>query len=80
SQPGSQPIEMSVLRLLDDAPRSTLDIAQALGKSKPSRHVRDVVRRLVAAGDIAYLVPDRPRSRFQQYRLTEQGLRRIGRG
>ena len=79
SQPGSLPAEVAILRLLDEAPRSTVEIARALGKPKPSRHVRDVVRRLVAAGDIAYMVPDRPRSRFQQYRLTVQGQRRIGR-
>ena len=48
-------------------------IANALGKSKPDRHLDETVRRLIDDGLAEYTIPDKPNSRLQKDRLTEKG-------
>ncbi|MFZ5572184.1 MAG: Fic family protein [Thermodesulfobacteriota bacterium] len=48
-------------------------MAEKLGMSKPSRYQNELVRKMLANGHIEYTIPDRPNSRMQKYRLTEQG-------
>jgi ATP-dependent DNA helicase RecG len=49
------------------------DLALRLGKSKPSRYLNDLVRKMLHVGLIEYTIPEKPNSRLQRYRLTEKG-------
>ena len=37
------------------------------------------MRRLIAADEVAYTLPEKPNSRLQKYRLTEKGKARLSR-
>ncbi len=52
---------------------SKAEIAKALGKSKPTRYINDLMKKLVLAGQVAYTLPEKPNSRLQKYRLTPTG-------
>ena len=43
------------------------------GQKGVSGQLNNVVRRLLANRMIEYTLPDKPRSRLQQYRLTDRG-------
>jgi ATP-dependent DNA helicase RecG len=75
SQPESQPesLALRVLRLLGHGPLSKSELSVRLGQKAISRSLNDVVRTLVTNGAIAPTIPDKPRSRLQRYRLTDQG-------
>lgn len=49
------------------------DLARQLGHQSVSGELHKQIRRLLDAGLIAMTRPDKPNSRLQQYRLTEQG-------
>ena len=57
-----------VLGLLKTAPLSKSEIARALGKSKPSRYLNELMNKLLDRGQVAYTVPGKPQSRLQKYR------------
>ncbi len=44
-------------------------LARRLGKEKPSRHLNELMAKLVADGLVELTIPDKPNSRLQQYRL-----------
>ena len=71
SQP--EPLRTRVLGSLAGGPLSKGELSGRLGQKQASGQLHEVVRRLVADRLIAYTVPDKPRSRFQKYRLTETG-------
>src|SRR5262245_30306108 len=79
SQPESWPeslpesLALRVLRLLGDGPLSKSDLSIRLGQKAISRSLNDSVRALAANGAITPTIPDKPSSRLQRYRLTEQG-------
>jgi ATP-dependent DNA helicase RecG len=56
---------------------SKKEIAQKLGKTKPTRHLNDLMRKLVKDGFVEYIIPEKPNSRLQKYRLTEKGKQLI---
>jgi ATP-dependent DNA helicase RecG len=62
---------LQVLALLKERPLSKSEIAMALGKSKPSRYLNDLMKRLLEAKRVAYTIPDKPNSRLQKYRLVD---------
>jgi ATP-dependent DNA helicase RecG len=70
-------VESEFTRLILDALESAIlgkkDLAVRLGKSKPSRYLNDLVRKMLRLGLIEYTIPDKPNSRLQRYRLTEKG-------
>ncbi|MDO4232962.1 MAG: hypothetical protein Q4D19_12605 [Lautropia sp.] len=70
-------IALQVLVLLHAAPRSKIEIARELGREKPNRHLNELMTRLVASGDVAYSIPEKPNSRLQKYVLTDQGLGKL---
>lgn len=64
-----------ILTMLYQDTLSKSAIAKNLGKEKPSRYLNDVMRQLIEQEMVEYTIPDKPQSRFQQYRLTEKGKR-----
>jgi ATP-dependent DNA helicase RecG len=53
------------------------DMAERLGKPKPTRYLNDLVHKLAADKLIEYTIPDKPNSRLQKYRLTDKGRARL---
>ena len=62
-----------VLSLLVDGPMSKAELSRGLGQKQPSGPLHAIVRQLVAGQMIELTRPDKPRSRLQQYRLTDKG-------
>lgn len=58
--------------LLEQGPLSKSQIAQKLGKDKPTRYLNDLMNTLLMDGVVEYTIPDKPNSRLQKYRLTRQ--------
>ena len=75
SRPESQPESLAarVLRQLAAGPMSKADLSGSLGQKQISGQLNRVMRLLLADGSIAYTIPEKPRSRLQQYRLTDKG-------
>jgi ATP-dependent DNA helicase RecG len=68
-----------VLVALVHGPLSKARIAAAVGKKRIDGQLHDAMRSLVASGLAALSVPDKLRSRLQQYRLSSMGRRRVAR-
>ena len=66
-------LEVRVLRLLIGGAMSKAELSKNLGQKTVSGQLNKVVRLLVADGMIAFTLPDKPRSRLQKYRLTDEG-------
>ena len=62
-----------LLDLLATEPLAKAAISRRLGQKRVSGSLNKVMRQLMAAGQIEYTRPDTPRSRLQEYRLTERG-------
>ena len=79
-QPELQPesLEVKVLNLLTGRQMSKADLSRNLGQKEISGQLNKVVRLLVADRMIEYTLPDKPRSRLQQYRLTNKGRAAVG--
>lgn len=74
-RPESQPesLEAKILSLLAAGEMSKVELSKSLGQRGVSGQLNKVVRVLVREGGIEYTLPDKPRSRFQKYRLTDKG-------
>lgn len=68
---------IQVLSALNSALLSKSEIAKALGKTKPTRYLNDLMARLLHEGYVEYTIPDKPNSRLQKYRLTNKGKRAL---
>jgi len=66
-------LKSRVLNLLVDGPMSRSELSKQLGHKKASGQLYNVVRDLLGDRMIEYTLPETPRSRRQQYRLTERG-------
>ena len=79
SRPESQPesLEQRVLLLLRRAPMAKSTISTGLGQSTVSGQLNKMIRSLVDGELIEYTIPEKPNSRLQKYRLTENGKRRL---
>ena len=74
-QPESLPgdLRSKVLNLLTGGPLSRSELSKKLGQKKTSGQLYNVLRGLLDDQMIEYTLPDKPRSRRQQYRLTDKG-------
>ncbi|MGI6625502.1 MAG: Fic family protein [Limnochordia bacterium] len=69
--------QVAVLRSLENASLSRKDIFAALGLSRDSRSFKRHIEPLLTNGLVEMTIPDKPNSRLQKYRLTEEGKKRI---
>jgi len=69
SESGVQSVmAQQVLVLIAENPMSKSEIAHALGKSKRTRYLSDLMKKLIEQGLVEYTIPDKPNSRLQKYR------------
>jgi len=75
SQPESRPELMTarILASLEDGPLSKSEISNRLGQKTVSGHLNKVMRLLLADKLVEYIIPEKPNSRLQKYRLTLNG-------
>ncbi len=66
-------LKSKVLKLLANSSMSRSELSKKLGQKKPTGHLSNVIRDLLDNQIIEYTLPDTPRSRAQQYRLSEKG-------
>jgi ATP-dependent DNA helicase RecG len=62
-----------LLAILAQGSSGKSEIAEKLGKTKPTRYLNDLVAKLLLQRLIEMTLPDKPNSRFQKYRLTAKG-------
>lgn len=60
-----------IIQLLIQEPLSKSQIAQKLGKDKPTRYLNDLMNKLIENTVVEYTIPDKPNSRLQKYRLVQ---------
>lgn len=65
--------DKKILRALAERPRGRSPLLSALGYSQPTGNYKAAMAKLLQAKLIELTLPDKPNSRMQQYRLTEQG-------
>ena len=66
-------VDLDILAVCAEYPRSSSEIATALGHKKLSGNLRKALPRVKKAGFLEYTIPDKPSSRLQKYRLTPKG-------
>jgi ATP-dependent DNA helicase RecG len=65
--------EIKILNLAQGSPISLTHILEAFGYKVVTRNIRNALHKLLKLNLIAYTIPDKPRSKKQQYKLTLQG-------
>jgi ATP-dependent DNA helicase RecG len=65
--------ELRILNLIKIKPMSKNDILAEFGYQVLTGNIRIALNNLLALKLVAYTLPDKPRSKRQQYRITEQG-------
>ena len=66
-------VERRVLTVLGRGPLSRSAISKALGHRSVSGGFKKAIQSLMTEGLIEYVIPGKPNSRLQKYRLTERG-------
>ncbi len=66
-------LKTRILRQLATGPMSKAELSRNLGQRRISGQLNTVIRQLITDGNIEYTIPENPRSRVQQYRLTDKG-------
>ena len=70
-------IEQRILSILRHTPRSRSEISNGLGHKSISGRLNEAIRLLMDDKLIEYTIPEKPNSRLQKYRLTENGKSRL---
>lgn len=71
AQSGAQ--SQSVLAALSDTPRSAMELVAVLGLESKTGAFKRTIKYLLEQALIEYTVPDKPNSRLQKYRMTDNG-------
>jgi len=58
-----------IVKILENKALSKSEIAESLGKKRPTRYLNDLMRRLLVNEIIEYTIPEKPASRLQKYRI-----------
>jgi len=66
-----------VVLLLEKGPAGKAELARELGHKTASGELHKQVRRLLALDLIEMTIPEKPNSRLQKYRLTDQGRKQL---
>jgi len=72
-------ISIQILSALIGNTLSKGEIARSIGKEKVDGQLNKEVRALLDKGFIEYTIPDKPNSRMQKYRITENGQVKVTR-
>lgn len=68
-----QSLPEKVVSLLVEGSRSASEISTAMGQKRVSGQLKVVLGGLLTKQQVELTIPDKPRSRYQRYRLTEKG-------
>ena len=66
-------VNLEILSTCLAAPKSSAEIAAALGHKQLSGNLRKALPQLRECGLLEYTIPEKPNSRLQQYRLSTKG-------
>ena len=66
-------MDLRILKILAEAPKSTPNLVIELGYSGRTRNVRESLARLENADLISLTIPDKPKSKNQKRQLTDKG-------
>jgi len=67
-------MEQKILILCQYKPSGNKEILQALGYKTLTGHVKKAPNRLKKMEALVYMIPDKPRSQHQKYKITEYGF------
>ena len=70
-------VERRILELCSDQPRNTHNLLQALGYETRTGNFKRAITRMLNAGRLEMTIPGKPRSKKQEYRLTDKGRRSL---
>ena len=68
-------MKFKILRICSDTPASSMQIARKLGCETHNGYLRRCILKLKNDGLLEFTIPEKPASRLQQYKITEQGCR-----
>ena len=68
-------VERRLLELCSGQPRTTNELLQGLGYEIRTGNFKRALGRMLNTGSLEMTIPDKPRSKNQRYRLTDQGRR-----
>ena len=68
-------IERRILERCSDQPKSTHNLLQALGYETRTGNFKRALARMLNVGCLEMTIPAKPRSKKQEYRLTDKGRR-----
>ena len=68
-------MKFKILSICSDTPASSMQIARKLGYETHNSYLRKCILKLKNDGLLEFTIPEKPASRLQQYKITEQGHR-----